>query len=121
MLLPPSPRTWADAKAAWPLHSKGARTKAARWFQTFAKERAAQPYCGVMEMIMYYIGSHEGWASAFDAGDNVIEHDLNEGGPLAAGGSTGGMTLTTSADRVPARVGVKHSSGRDALFEKCDG
>ena len=119
--MPPSPRTWADAKAAWPLHSKGARTKAARWFQTFAKERTVQPYWGVMEMVMYYIGSHEGWASAFDAGDNVIELDLDEEGPLAAGGSTGGVTLTTSADKVPARVGVKNSSGKDALFEKCDG
>ncbi len=67
------------------------------------------------------IGSREGWASAFDAGDNVIELDLDEEGPLAAGGSTGGVTLTTSADKVPARVGVKNSSGKDALFEKCDG
>ena len=59
------------------MHSKGARTKVASWFQTFAKERAVQPYRGVMEMIMYYIGSHEGWAFAFDAGDNVIDLDFD--------------------------------------------
>lgn len=52
---------WAMCEDFWGFASPGTRTKVGRWYQIFAKGAKLLPWWKLCEMILVYVGLHQGW------------------------------------------------------------
>lgn len=100
------------SQAAWPLWQKGVRSKAARWFQVFDRERESLDYWGVVEMILLFVGLTDGWANLVrqpgcGLGSSAPEPSESVSAQAPA------VALPPAGDGVQKRVGVMNSN-RDA-------
>lgn len=88
---------FAAARAAWPLHRKGSRTRTGRWFQIFDREKENLPYWGVLAMVLHYIGLVSGWAAVGVDGVEAAEQTPSVGVASSTCGSGGAQAPAVRA------------------------
>lgn len=63
--------TWQCCEESWIFKTTGSKTKTGRWFQVFDRNSKALVWWKVYEMILCYIGLHQGWLDHCDDIDDV--------------------------------------------------
>jgi hypothetical protein len=107
------------------LRHQGTRTKSARWYQVWAKERPCIAFWGVLEMILWYIGVHSGWADS--PPDTILPDPEVSDVTVAAVGAPSVVPVSAAsggpqagAERVSVAQSGPDGGSSKELWNKCE-